>query len=358
MTSFAEPKLLDVTVRDGSFQIYHAMTTETAARIARGLAEAGIEYAEISHGCGIGAKLMGLPAKADDEELMEAAKKVAPDLRLSAIVVPSDLSTALLPALVDYLDIGRVFGVVSQPELAEKTFQKLVKYEIKGFAQLVRTHRYTPEAVAEAASKFEAMGAEAVYIVDSFGSMFPEDVRTYVQAIQSRCKVQVGFHGHNHVGMAIPNTLEAWRAGATWLDASLMGVGRDGGNTQLETLVDLLQIEGHAAKLSLPSLCGTSREAVLPVFEHAPASRYVDLLLSRHRLDYANKEYLILLANSIHVPLRDFFAVLEEKLGDGIQVTDETIKATVASFGQDLEQLTATFKKKTGEHEKKSDTAD
>ncbi|KAB2842573.1 hypothetical protein F9K50_01755 [bacterium] len=358
MPLFAEPKLLDVTVRDGSFQIYHSMTAENTARIAQGLAEAGVEYAEISHGCGIGAKLQGMPAKADDEEMMEAAKKVAPNLRLSAIVVPSDLSTALLPALVDYLDIGRVFGVVSQPELAEKTFQKLVKYEIKGFAQLVRTHRYTPEAVAESASRFEAMGAEAVYIVDSFGSMFPEDVRSYVQAIQSRCKIEIGFHGHNHIGMAIPNTLEAWRAGATWLDASLMGVGRDGGNTQLEALVDLLQIEGQAANLSLARLCKASQEAVLPVFEHAPSTRYVDLLLSRHRLDYANKEYLILLANSIHVPLRDFFAVLEEKLGEGIQVTDETIKATVESFGQDLEQLTATFEKKPGDHEKKPDKAD
>ncbi|MFO1463668.1 MAG: hypothetical protein U1F66_07795 [bacterium] len=346
MSSPCEPNLLDVTVRDGSFQIFHTMTSELAARIARGLSEAGMKYAEVSHGCGIGSKLQGLPAKNDDEELMEAAKKAAPGLQLSAIVPPTDLATALLPALIDYLEIGRVIGSIQEPASVERIFQKLKKYEKKVFVQLVRAHRFSPEAVAGAAARFEAMGADVLYLVDSFGSMQPPDVLAYLQAIRANCKVEIGFHGHNHLGMAIPNTLAAWRAGASWLDASLIGVGRDGGNTQLEALVTILQAEGMLTEVRLGKLCETAEQAVIPVFEHAPASRQIDILLSEHRLDFSNKEYLILLANSLHVPLRDFMSLLAAKMGDEIQLSDTAIKSAVESLGQDFDQLVASFEKK------------
>ena len=41
------------------------------------------------------------------------------------------------------------------------------------------------------------MGADVVYLVDSFGSFTPEEIKKYLQAIQSKTKIPLGFHGHH-----------------------------------------------------------------------------------------------------------------------------------------------------------------
>lgn len=342
-TSPTELQILDVTVRDGSYQIFHNITPEHVRGIIKELYDAGIRNAEVSHGCGIGGKLQGFPAKADDEELMEAAKSVAPGMKLSAFIPATDFAASLLPALVEYIDIGRVGLNVDQAESAEKILKKLKKYQKIASVQFTRCHRRPPEVLAEASKIVESMGADIIYVVDTFGSMMPKQVQEYVSAIRSKTKAVVGFHGHNHIGMAIPNSLAALDAGASWVDATLMGVGRDSGNANLEALVSVLQSRGSASEIDLNKLCAATLKVVLPIFERPPVSRYPDLLLSRFMIDYPFKDFLILLANGVHVPLERFFQTLSEKMGQEIQINDQHLKATIEAFGENYEQLMASF---------------
>ena len=91
------------------------------------------------------------------------------------------------------------------------------------------------------------MGVRIVYVVDTTGTFLPEDVRRYVEAIHDASDVTVGYHGHNNLGMAVANTLEAFEAGADFLDGTLMGFGRGAGNCQTECLIAALQRRGHLA---------------------------------------------------------------------------------------------------------------
>ncbi len=345
MSEALPPKILDVTIRDGGYQIHHQVKPETVQAVMKGLAEAGIQYAEVSHGCGIGGKLQGLPAFVDDEILMEAAKLAAPEIKLSATIPPTDFSASLLPALIEFIDIGRIMIDSSNPGQADKVFQKLIKYQKLISIQLVWSHRFSPEALAETAKALEDKGANIVYVVDTYGSMQPNDVKNYIHSLRSRCGIPIGFHGHNHIGMAIANTLEAWNAGAEWLDASLMGVGRDGGNTHLESLIVCLQQKGGLPDINISRLCETTQSAILPLFEDPPVSRYLDLLLSEFKLDHPNKKFLTLVANGIRVPLRDFFITLQKVMGNATTINDEHIKAATQEYGQDLfDKIAASFK--------------
>lgn len=344
----SSPKILDVTVRDGGYLINHKFTPEFAAEHAKTLAQAGLEYAEISHGVGIGGKLLGYPALADDEELLEAVRAAAPGLRLSVFISPVDYCLPIIPGLVEFFEIGRLGLRLDDIGEGEKFLKKLKKYDKKVSVQLVRSHSLPPELTAQAGKKAWEMGADIVYLVDSFGSMTPADVRNYVAALKAEIPVEIGFHGHNNIGMAIPNTLAAWDAGATWLDASLMGMGRGAGNAYLETLVALLQQNGEAKGVDLAALCRASSEIVLPYFQIPPSSGLIELLFAREKLDYNPPDFLMLCSQILGLPLDDFLTQLHGKMRTGSTLAEPHIREVFQDSGVDFDKMLSSLKMKAG----------
>jgi len=80
-----------------------------------------------------------------------------------------------------------------------------------------------------------------IYVVDSYGSLNAEGARGLVSWYRTLCPgKEIGFHGHNNQQMALANTLAAQEAGAKFLDASLLGMGRGAGNCNLELLLSQL----------------------------------------------------------------------------------------------------------------------
>ncbi len=81
-----------------------------------------------------------------------------------------------------------------------------------------------------------------VYVVDSFGAMYCEDVtalvKKYRQALPGKT---VGIHTHNNRQLAFGNTIQAIIDGANMLDASVYGIGRGPGNCCMELLLSFLQ---------------------------------------------------------------------------------------------------------------------
>ncbi len=333
------PKILDVTVRDGSYLINHQYSPQKVAEVARWLAAAGMEYAEISHGCGIGGRSLGYPGVVDDEELLEAAKAAAPALKLTIFIPPLDFSLPLLSGLAPFFEMGRIGLAVDQMGKGEKICKKLKKLNKRVSVQLVRTHGYTPETIAQAAKQASRMGADVVYVVDTFGSMTPPEVQKYVEAVRSTAPIEVGFHGHNNLGMAIANTLSAWRAGATWLDASLLGVGRGAGNANLEVLITVLQTQDQATALKTERLCQATREVILPLFEAPPRSRTLDLLFALEKIDFSNPDLLELFSQALHIPLETLIMEIHGKMGAATLGTETHLEAVLKDRGINYKAL-------------------
>jgi len=86
--------------------------------------------------------------------------------------------------------------------------------------------------------------ADCIYIVDSFGSMYPEQLARlcdlYVNVAQKYGK-KVGIHAHNNQQLAFANTIEAVGDGVDWLDATYSGMGRGAGNCYMENLLGFLR---------------------------------------------------------------------------------------------------------------------
>ena len=73
---------------------------------------------------------------------------------------------------------------------------------------------------------------KAVYIADSFGALYPKNVRD----IFNKYKIN-GIHTHDNMGLAFANCLEAINQGATYIDGTLTGMGRGVGNVTTEQLL-------------------------------------------------------------------------------------------------------------------------
>ena len=84
---------------------------------------------------------------------------------------------------------------------------------------------------------------DALYFADSLGNMEHDEVCRIIKAIQSAWQGDIGIHTHNNMGKALDNTLTARKAGATWLDVTITGMGRGAGNAQTESLLAVLSKE-------------------------------------------------------------------------------------------------------------------
>lgn len=86
--------------------------------------------------------------------------------------------------------------------------------------------------------------ADVIYIVDSFGSLYPEQIARIADLYMEyavKYGKKVGMHAHNNQQLAFANTIEAVGDGVDWLDATYGGMGRGAGNCQMELLLGLLR---------------------------------------------------------------------------------------------------------------------
>ncbi|SOJ57416.1 4-hydroxy-2-oxovalerate aldolase [Mycobacterium simulans] len=246
-----QPVILDTTVRDGSYAVNFQYTESDVRRIVGDLDAAGIPYIEIGHGVTIGATpAQGLAAQTD-EEYFRAARSVARNAKLGAVIVPALAPIASVDLAGDYLDFLRMCAIATEFEKVVPFVERAQAKGLEVSIQLVKSHLFEADLLARAAKQASQLGVRIVYVVDTTGTFLPEDVRRYVEALRNASDVTVGYHGHNNLGMAVANTLEAFDAGADYLDGTLMGFGRGAGNCQTESLIAALQRRGHLGEIDL-----------------------------------------------------------------------------------------------------------
>ncbi len=86
--------------------------------------------------------------------------------------------------------------------------------------------------------------ADYFYMVDSFGGVYPEDVRKTYDLVKNQTDVKIGFHGHNNLELGLINTLTAIECGAAIVDSTVTGMGRGAGNLSTELLLTSLNAKG------------------------------------------------------------------------------------------------------------------
>lgn len=85
---------------------------------------------------------------------------------------------------------------------------------------------------------------DVIYIVDSFGALYPEQIQRIASVFEeftSKHGKKIGIHAHNNQQLAFANTIEAVGDGVDWLDATYSSMGRGAGNCAMELLLSFLK---------------------------------------------------------------------------------------------------------------------
>ena len=156
-----------------------------------------------------------------------------------------------------------------------------------------------PKGLVEQAKIMEEYGAQAVIIMDSTGTYLPSDTKERIERLCDGLNIDVGFHGHNNLGCAVANSLSAAEAGAKIIDACIGGFGAGAGNTQLETLVPVLEMSGFDTGVDFKKLAKGSDEAVDYLVPSIPTPTPINILTGVNKL-FSGFEKPILKASRLY----------------------------------------------------------
>ena len=230
--------VLDCTFRDGGYKTgWHFNTDQVARHIAGTTADVvEIGYrATYSQECG--------EYRYCPDDYIDALH-IPDHVRLAVMVNANEWSRGLFrPKSESRIDIVRVAAHLESIAESVAIVRRLRNLGYFVTLNIMQAHR-ARESVFD-----REYSADVVYFADSFGCMSARQVARIVEKLKRHNRV--GFHGHNNTGRALSNTLTAMRHGATWLDASVGGIGRGAGNTDL---IDLLSSLGRNGGINLADL--------------------------------------------------------------------------------------------------------
>jgi 4-hydroxy-2-oxovalerate aldolase len=125
------------------------------------------------------------------------------------------------------------------------------------------------DRLAEQARIMAGAGAEVVYVTDSAGALLPDEAEARVAALRAALPddVEVGFHGHQNLGLAVGNSLAAQRAGATWIDGCTFGMGAGAGNAPTELLAAAFAKAGVETGIDPFAAMDVAADVVAPILD-------------------------------------------------------------------------------------------
>ena len=229
-------KILDTTLRDGSYVIDFKFDFETTYNLAKSLDNAGFPYIETGHGLGLGAtEKLEMKGACTDEQWLEATASAVKKNKWGMFFIPGIGNKLHIDLACKYgMNFIRVGANVNEYHRAEEFIRYAKDKGLFVFANYMKTYGLGYEEVGRIAGLTSEWVVDLNCIVDSAGCMLTDDIDGYVNAIRNNTDVQIGFHGHNNLGMANILSLRAAELGVDVIDTSLRGMGRSAGNTVTE----------------------------------------------------------------------------------------------------------------------------
>ena len=180
----------DSTLRDGSYGISHTFSKKNIAEITAGLAAAGVKLIEVGHGDGIGGSSLTFGrAVLSDEEMLETAVANKGDSEIIIVCIPG---IGTMEDIKKAYNLGvkwvRVAVHATESDITEQHITQCKALGMNVAAMLSTSHVLNLEETLMHAKRLESYGADVVYLADSCGTMFPEDVK---ERFRNRFSVRV-----------------------------------------------------------------------------------------------------------------------------------------------------------------------
>ena len=278
-------ELYDTTLRDGTQGEHINLSVQDKLLIAERLDEFGVDFIE-----------GGWPSSnPKDEEFFLKAKKL--DLKHARLTAFGSTARSLEniagdPNLVGLVrceaPVLTIFGKtwkahsVKSLGISDDENAELIRRSVSFLVESGREVFFDAEHFfdgwkdnAEFAERMIASavegGASRVVLCDTNGGTLPHEIAKIVTRVREIVKVPVGIHAHNDGDLAVANSIEAVRAGATQVQGTINGIGERCGNANLASIIPILRL-----KLGID--CGIDEEHLRQL---GSLSRFVNEMANR-----------------------------------------------------------------------------
>jgi len=235
-------KILDCTLRDGGYYTNWDFSQEITDIYFKSFNALPVEYLEVGYRSGPLKDYLGAYFYSPVSLLKKIKEKSTK--KLVVILNEKDVNVSNARPILD-----PCIGLIDMVRMAidPKNFERaiLLAEEVKkmgfeiGFNVMYMSKWKYQSDFLGSIGKVDGL-ADYFYMVDSYGGVFPADVRETYNLVRSESNVKIGFHGHNNMEMALINSLTAIECGADMIDATVTGMGRGAGNLKTELLLTAL----------------------------------------------------------------------------------------------------------------------
>ncbi len=264
-----EIKVVDCTIRDGGLMNNHHFDEKIVKVVYDTCVAAGVDYMEIGYKAsrkGIKQGEHGCWKYCVEEDIRRIVGENKTGLKLAVMADAErcDYREDILPKKESVIDMIRVATYIHQIPTALDMVKDANGKGYETTVNLMAASTIPDGELNEGLEMLAASEARAIYVVDSFGAFYSEQVQSLVKKYLHYCKSsdkEVGVHMHNNLQLAYANTIEGIILGANFLDATMAGLGRGAGNCPMELLISFL----HNPKYELRPVLGCVQNHIEPM---------------------------------------------------------------------------------------------
>ncbi|MFW2581402.1 aldolase catalytic domain-containing protein [Aliarcobacter butzleri] len=241
-------KVFDCTIRDGGLvNNYHFSDEFVKAHYETCLA-AGVDYMEI--GKNVSPTIMseaeyGPWNFCKEEDIRRIVGENKTNMKIAVMSdIGRSLKEELRPKSESVVDMIRIATYIHQIPAAIELIEDAHAKGYETTVNIMAISKSFDDELDEVLEQLSKTNVDVIYIADSFGSFYPEQIKKltekYLSFAQKTSK-KVGIHAHNNLQLAYANTLESMIYGTSFLDVTISGLGRGAGNCPLELLIGFLK---------------------------------------------------------------------------------------------------------------------
>ncbi len=242
-------RVVDCTLRDGGLVNNFRFTDEFVRDLYLTNIKAGVDYMEFGYKASkeiFNPENFGKWKFCEEKDIRAIVGDNKTDVKIAVMadVGRTDFKKDILPKKDSVIDMIRVATYINTIPAAIEMIEDAHK---KGYETTVNIMAVSKVNDAELDAGLELLAqssVDVIYLVDSFGAFYPEQVerltKKYLDVAKKYNKI-IGIHAHNNQQLAFANTIESLSRGASFLDATVSGMGRGAGNCYMELLLSFLR---------------------------------------------------------------------------------------------------------------------
>ena len=242
-------KVVDCTIRDGGLVNNFEFTDEFVRDLYLTNIKSGLDYMEFGYKASkdmFDVNKFGKWKFCNDQDIIDIVGDNDTDLKISVMadVGRTDFKRDITDKANSPIDLVRTATYINTIPAA----LEIVEYcKNKGYETSINIMAVSKSNDSDLDDALELIGkscVDTIYIVDSYGSLYPEQMRRlaakYLECGEKYNK-KIGIHAHNNQQLAFANTIETLTMGVSYLDSTVSSMGRGAGNCPTELLLGFLK---------------------------------------------------------------------------------------------------------------------